>query len=101
MRLQAVHRTDTSSPSFEQTWCSSLPAGLRHFGLEAPDALAVIGVDDIPTARVAAPPLTTIQLDLREAGRHRAETVVARLAGREPEAVTSSVSPHLVRRESA
>jgi len=87
--------------AFHDETAMGVLAGLRHLGLEAPDALAVIGVDDIPTARVAAPPLTTIRLDLREAGRHRAETVIARLAGREPEAVTNSISLHLVQRESA
>ena len=56
-------------------------AGLRHTGLEAPRDMAVVGADDIPTARFAAPPLSTVSIDLAEAGRHRADQVVAGLAG--------------------
>jgi DNA-binding LacI/PurR family transcriptional regulator len=57
---------------------------VRELGLTAPDGLAVIGVDDIPTARLTAPPLTTVSYDLRQAGRQRAEMIVATLTGREP-----------------
>ena len=52
--------------------------------MAAPAGLAVIGADDIPTARLAAPPLTTVCFDLHQAGRRRAEAVVASLSGREP-----------------
>jgi DNA-binding LacI/PurR family transcriptional regulator len=40
------------------------------------------GVDGIPTARLAAPPLTTVAFDLREKGRRRAQMIMASLAGR-------------------
>ena len=66
----------------------------------APADLAVIGVDDIPTARLAAPPLTTIAFDLREAGRGRAEMIMASLAGREPH-VAAQQHWRLVARASA
>ena len=33
-------------------------AGLTHLGQEAPKALAVIGMDDLPGSAVARPPLT-------------------------------------------
>lgn len=86
--------------AFHDETAMGVLAGLRRLGLEAPAALAVIGADDIPTARVAAPPLTTIQFDLREAGRHRAEAVIARLAGLEPPAAANSVTLRLVQRDS-
>ena len=91
----------TAVCAFHDETAMGVLAGLRQLSLEAPSALAVIGVDDIPTARVAAPPLTTVRLDLHEAGRDRAQAVIARLAGREPEAAPHSVSLHLVQRESA
>lgn len=87
--------------AFHDETAMGVLAGLRHLGLEAPGALAVIGADDIPTARVAAPPLTTVRFDLREAGRHRAQAVIAHLSGREPDAAPNSVGLHLVQRESA
>ncbi len=70
--------------AFNDETAIAVLAGLREHGLTAPADLAVIGVDDIPTARLAAPPLTTITFDLRQAGRGRAEAIMAGLAGREP-----------------
>jgi DNA-binding LacI/PurR family transcriptional regulator len=62
----------------------ALLAGLRLLGLQAPDDLAVIGVDDIPVARLAAPPLTTVTTDQAALAQHLAATILAVIAG-EPE----------------
>ena len=70
--------------AFNDETAIAVLAGLREQGLTAPADLAVIGVDDIAAARLAAPPLTTVSFDLRQAGRGRAEAVMAGLAGREP-----------------
>ena len=70
--------------AFNDETAIAVLAGLREQGLTAPADLAVIGVDDIATARLAAPPLTTVTFDLRQAGRGRAEAVMASLAGGEP-----------------
>jgi DNA-binding LacI/PurR family transcriptional regulator len=59
-------------------------AGLRLLELAAPGDLAVIGVDDIPAARLAAPPLTTVTTDQTAVAAHIADTIVAVIAG-EPE----------------
>ena len=75
----------TAVCAFNDETAIALLAGLRERGLAAPADLAVIGVDDIPTARLAAPPLTTVAFDLREAGRGRAQMIMASLAGREPD----------------
>lgn len=71
--------------AFNDETAIAVLAGLREQGLAAPADLAVIGVDDIPTARLAAPPLTTVTVDLRKAGRGRAEMIMASLAGGEPQ----------------
>ncbi|XVU22171.1 LacI family DNA-binding transcriptional regulator [Actinoplanes sp. CA-054009] len=69
-------------------------AGVRKLGLTSPEDLAVIGVDDIPSARLAEPPLTTVMTDQVAAAAHLAATVVAAVSGREGPAlpVTSIVT---------
>jgi DNA-binding LacI/PurR family transcriptional regulator len=73
----------TAVCAFNDETAIAVLAGIRQLGLSAPEDLAVIGVDDIPTARLAAPPLTTVGLDLHQAGRARAERIVASLMGRQ------------------
>lgn len=58
--------------------------GLRAHGLRAPDDLAVIGADDIPAARLAAPPLTTVTIDAGHIGHNVACYVIAALSGEPP-----------------
>ncbi|HEX8343874.1 MAG TPA: LacI family DNA-binding transcriptional regulator, partial [Actinoplanes sp.] len=55
-------------------------AGMRVLGLAAPDDVAVVGVDDIPAGRVAAPPLTTIATDQAAVAARLADTVVDTIA---------------------
>jgi DNA-binding LacI/PurR family transcriptional regulator len=76
-------------------------AGLRVLGLAAPGDLAVIGVDDIPSARLAAPPLTTVTTDQAAVAAHLAETIVAVIAGDPEPARPGSDIVHVERRESA
>jgi DNA-binding LacI/PurR family transcriptional regulator len=54
-------------------------AGMRRLRLNAPGDLAVIGVDDIPTARLADPPLTTVTTDMQALGNHIAATIAPAL----------------------
>jgi DNA-binding LacI/PurR family transcriptional regulator len=76
-------------------------AGLRRHGLRAPDDLAVVGVDDIPAARLAEPALTTVTTDQAAVAEHLAATVVAAINGR-PEPVASVADlVQVVRRASA
>ena len=75
-------------------------AGMGEHRLSAPDDLAVIGVDDISVAGLAAPPLTTVAFDLEEVGRHLAEAVAASLAGEDPDLTSLSPLPHVIHRAS-
>ena len=86
--------------AFNDETALAVLAGLREQGLSAPGDLAVVGVDDIPVARLAAPPLTTVSFDLRHAARGRAEVIMAALAGREPGLVHRE-EWRLIRRASA
>ena len=76
-------------------------AGARERGLAVPDDLAVVGVDDIPTAGLANPPLTTIRFDLHEVARRRAAAVINGLTGEEVESAPESAAPRIVERSSA
>jgi len=91
----------TAVCAFNDETAIAVLAGMREHGLSAPESLAVIGVDDIPTARLAAPPLTTLGLDLHKAGRSRAEMIVASLMGREPELAAAHEAWKVITRSSA
>jgi DNA-binding LacI/PurR family transcriptional regulator len=75
-------------------------AGLRHQSLRAPDDLAVIGVDDIPAARLAAPPLTTVTTDQRAVAGQLAQTIVSIIAGEPDRPCPGSDIVNLLRRGS-
>lgn len=87
--------------AFNDETAIAVLAGLHANGITAPDALAVIGADDIPTARLAIPPLTTVGWDLHEVARHRAEEVITSLSGQEPRHAPPSVNPQVVQRSSS
>lgn len=44
-------------------------ASLAAAGIKVPEAMSVVGFDDIPIARYVTPPLTTIRVDIAEVGR--------------------------------
>lgn len=76
-------------------------AGLRAAGLSAPGDLAVIGVDDIAAARLAAPPLTTVTTDQSAVAAHLAATILATIAGTPAPAAPLADVVRVVARESA
>jgi DNA-binding LacI/PurR family transcriptional regulator len=76
-------------------------AGVRKLGLASPGDLAVIGVDDIPPARLAEPTLTTVTTDQVAMAAYLSATVVAAIAGKPGPSVPSSDLIELVRRASA
>ncbi|MFQ1000720.1 LacI family DNA-binding transcriptional regulator [Modestobacter sp. SSW1-42] len=56
-------------------------AGARAEGVRVPGELAVIGVDDVPAAALAAPPLTTVSQSAELQARFLAASVIAALDG--------------------
>lgn len=56
-------------------------AGARR---RIPEDVAIVGFDNIPSAGLTTPPLTTIQQDIAGAGERLVETVLAQIEGREP-----------------
>ncbi|MFE6820939.1 LacI family DNA-binding transcriptional regulator [Streptomyces sp. NPDC057690] len=73
----------TAVCAYNDEYAMALLAAMHRIGLRAPDDLAVVGADDIPVARFAQPALSTVYVDLRQAGRQRAETVAAGLRRRQ------------------
>jgi DNA-binding LacI/PurR family transcriptional regulator len=76
-------------------------AGVRLLGLKAPADLAVIGVDDIPPARLAVPALTTVTTDQAAMAGYLAATVMAAIQGRPAPGAPTAEVVRVVRRESA
>lgn len=76
-------------------------AGMRRCGLAAPADLAVIGVDDIPAARLAVPALTSVTTDQTAVATHLSATIVAAVNGRPEPAITMKDLVQVVRRDSA
>jgi len=76
-------------------------AGVRLLGLTVPTDLAVIGVDDIPPARLAVPPLTTVTTDQTAVAAHLSATVLAAMAGQAAPTFAAADLVRVVPRESA
>jgi DNA-binding LacI/PurR family transcriptional regulator len=93
-------RSITAVCAFNDEIALAVLAGMREHGLDAPADLAVIGADDIPTARVAAPPLTTVTFDLHEVGRQSAEVVLAGLEGRDLDSAYALPTSRVIERSS-
>ena len=68
-------------------------------GLRVPDDVAVVGFDDIPQARFANPPLTTIAQDTTRAGELLVDTLM-KLVRDEPAASITMPVSLVVRRSS-
>ncbi|GAA1721684.1 LacI family DNA-binding transcriptional regulator [Nonomuraea bangladeshensis] len=66
----------TAVCAFNDEVAVALLAGVRAAGLSAPADLAVIGVDDIPMARFAEPPLTTIDQHMEAVAAELADAVL-------------------------
>jgi DNA-binding LacI/PurR family transcriptional regulator len=72
-------------------------AGARAEGLRVPEDVAVIGVDDVTAARLAAPPLTTVSQSAAVQARFLSDSVIAALDGRPAPAHPTDVLQLVVR----
>jgi DNA-binding LacI/PurR family transcriptional regulator len=59
-------------------------AALRNAGKQVPDDVAVLGFDDINSAKLMAPPLTTVRAPIEAAAAGAAQALFAQINGQEP-----------------
>ena len=72
----------------------------RTRGLRVPEDLSVVGFDDTPVARLAAPPLTTVRQPLREMGAVAVRTALRLAAGERVDSHHVELATELVVRQS-
>jgi len=69
-------------------------------GLRVPQDISVMGFDDIPGAAFHMPSITTVRQPLKRMGEVAAETLLARIEGKEEYPAEIAIEPELVVRES-
>jgi LacI family transcriptional regulator len=67
---------------------------IKEVGLRIPDDIAVVGFDNIPTANLVSPPLTTIDQFQHKAGQRAAEMLFERVDGIAPLSGRSEELPY-------
>ncbi len=72
---------------------------LRERGVAVPDAIKLVGFDDLPIAQQTIPPLTTVRQDIAAGARGLVDLLLRRLAGEQTESLV--LPPQLVVRQTA
>ncbi|MEQ5786951.1 LacI family DNA-binding transcriptional regulator [Erythrobacter sp. NFXS35] len=72
---------------------------LRERGIAVPEAVRLVGFDDLPIASQTVPPLTTVRQDIAAGARGMVQLLLRRLAGEETESLV--LPPQLVIRQSS
>ena len=75
-------------------------SALREAGLQIPDDISIIGFDDIPWAKYADPPLTTIRLPAQELASEACLMLLDLMQGSEPEDQHMILDTELIVRKS-
>jgi DNA-binding LacI/PurR family transcriptional regulator len=86
--------------AFNDDVAMAVLGALQPLGLRAPRDLAVIGVDDIPSAALAQPPLTTVVRDVGSIARGLARRIARTLDGKQAPADPIRDEPRILVRES-
>jgi DNA-binding LacI/PurR family transcriptional regulator len=100
--IEAWHGTGvTGVCAYSDDVAFAVLAGVRALGLRVPRDLAVVGMDDVPVARFASPPLTTITHNMPVIARYLATSVRRAIDGDPPPRPPRTETITLVVRESA
>jgi LacI family transcriptional regulator len=80
--LQALRAGERPTAVFASTDAIALGVmdAVRHHGLRVPEDISVVGIDDIPQAAHAHPPLTTVALPKRQMAQEATEMLLRGIA---------------------
>lgn len=98
--LLASNRPPTAIFAASDQMAFGVYEAARQQGLRIPNDLSVIGFDDLPEARWASPPLTTVRQPLSEMGTLAARTLVRLIRGEAAESPRVELSTKLIPRAS-
>jgi DNA-binding LacI/PurR family transcriptional regulator len=77
-----------------------VPAQITEAGLRIPQDISIIGFDDIPMAQYSNPPLTTLQMPVREISLKACDALLKLTSGKMSKSSVIKVKPILVVRSS-
>ncbi len=101
LRLVAHRFRPTAVFAANDSMALGVLRALRESGVEVPGGMALVGFDDIPTARYVSPPLTSVNLFVADLGRRAMECLVGRVEGAPAQAPVVETRPaELVVRDS-
>lgn len=80
-RLVKSKRRPTAVFAGNDMMAIGLTLGLTNLGIRIPEALSVVGCDDIPMARLIKPTLTTIKIPLYEIGARAMNMLISLMQG--------------------
>lgn len=67
-----------------------------QLGIAVPDALSVVGFDDVPEAAATTPPLTTVRQPIQQMGATGVKMLIALMTGNPPEKTYATLPTSLV-----
>ncbi|WIW90849.1 substrate-binding domain-containing protein (plasmid) [Sphingobium sp. V4] len=94
----AGHRPDGIFAASDVTAMSVITAAAER-DIRVPDQMSVVGFDDVPLARLANPPLTTVRQDIQHGAALLVDLLCQRLAGEQPDSI--QIAPDIIVRESS
>lgn len=78
----------------------SVVRALQRFGYQVPEDISIMGFDNISTAALCSPPLTTMGVSRKQLGILAVKCLIARIQGNDQPPFTILVNSNLVKRES-
>jgi len=98
--LLSRERPPTAIFCFSDEMAIGTLAAARSAQVAVPEALSVVGFDDIQMARYVDPPLTTVRQPMAEIGRKTVELLLDILRGRQSGPVSATLPHRLIIRQS-
>jgi len=98
--LFSLRRPPTAIFCFSDEMAIGTLAAARSAQIAVPEALSVVGFDDIQMARYVDPPLTTVRQPMADIGRKTVELLLNILQGRQARPVSVTLPHRLIIRQS-